>query len=111
MDTVDALLERARRKAGLENFGQESFREGLERLIHSITTEGRLTKTGETVFEKSVLDLLRQRLEIEDWFARHPEIDAQEIAELILYLSSDRAGWMTGETIAIDGGRHLTCAR
>jgi NAD(P)-dependent dehydrogenase (short-subunit alcohol dehydrogenase family) len=35
----------------------------------------------------------------------------QEIASLILFLASDRAGWMTGETIPIDGGRHLTCAR
>jgi len=35
----------------------------------------------------------------------------EEIASLILYLASDRAGWMTGETIPIDGGRHLTCAR
>jgi NAD(P)-dependent dehydrogenase (short-subunit alcohol dehydrogenase family) len=35
----------------------------------------------------------------------------QEIAELILFLASERAGWMTGETIPIDGGRHLTCAR
>ena len=34
-----------------------------------------------------------------------------EIASLILYLASDRAAWMTGETIPIDGGRHLTCAR
>jgi NAD(P)-dependent dehydrogenase (short-subunit alcohol dehydrogenase family) len=36
---------------------------------------------------------------------------AGEIAALILFLASDRAGWMTGETIPIDGGRHLTCAR
>jgi len=36
---------------------------------------------------------------------------ADEIAELIVFLASDRAGWITGETIAIDGGRHLTCAR
>ena len=35
----------------------------------------------------------------------------QEVASLILFLASDRAGWMTGETIPIDGGRHLTCAR
>jgi len=37
--------------------------------------------------------------------------DANEVADLILFLASDRAGWMTGETIPIDGGRHLTCAR
>ncbi|MCI0698504.1 SDR family oxidoreductase [candidate division KSB1 bacterium] len=35
----------------------------------------------------------------------------EEIAELIFFLASDQAGWITGETISIDGGRHLTCAR
>jgi NAD(P)-dependent dehydrogenase (short-subunit alcohol dehydrogenase family) len=35
----------------------------------------------------------------------------EDIAELILFLASDRSSWMTGETIALDGGRHLTCAR
>jgi NAD(P)-dependent dehydrogenase (short-subunit alcohol dehydrogenase family) len=37
--------------------------------------------------------------------------DATEIADLIFFLASDAAGWITGETISIDGGRHLTCAR
>lgn len=37
--------------------------------------------------------------------------EAEEIASLILYLASDQASWMTGETIPIDGGRHLTCLR
>jgi NAD(P)-dependent dehydrogenase (short-subunit alcohol dehydrogenase family) len=35
----------------------------------------------------------------------------EEIAELIAFLLSPGSGWITGETIAIDGGRHLTCAR
>ena len=34
-----------------------------------------------------------------------------EIADLIAFLASDHAAWITGETISIDGGRHLTCAR
>jgi NAD(P)-dependent dehydrogenase (short-subunit alcohol dehydrogenase family) len=34
-----------------------------------------------------------------------------DVAEMIVFLASDRAAWMTGETIPIDGGRHLTCAR
>jgi NAD(P)-dependent dehydrogenase (short-subunit alcohol dehydrogenase family) len=34
-----------------------------------------------------------------------------EVAALILFLASEKAGWMTGETIPIDGGRHLTCLR
>jgi NAD(P)-dependent dehydrogenase (short-subunit alcohol dehydrogenase family) len=35
----------------------------------------------------------------------------EEIADLIAFLLSDKSGWITGETIAIDGGRHLTCLR
>lgn len=34
-----------------------------------------------------------------------------EVAELICYLASDKAGWITGATYAIDGGRAETCAR
>ena len=35
----------------------------------------------------------------------------EEIADLVAFLLSPAAGWITGETIAIDGGRHLTCLR
>lgn len=35
----------------------------------------------------------------------------EEVTELILFLASDRASWITGATYSIDGGRALTCAR
>jgi NAD(P)-dependent dehydrogenase (short-subunit alcohol dehydrogenase family) len=35
----------------------------------------------------------------------------QEVAELVLFLASKRASWITGVTYSIDGGRSLTCAR
>jgi NAD(P)-dependent dehydrogenase (short-subunit alcohol dehydrogenase family) len=36
---------------------------------------------------------------------------AEEVAELISFLASDRASWITGATYSIDGGRAQTCAR
>ena len=37
--------------------------------------------------------------------------DADEVARLIVFLGTAEAGWVTGVTMPIDGGRHLTCAR
>lgn len=35
----------------------------------------------------------------------------EEVAELIYYLASEKASWITGATYEIDGGRAQTCAR
>jgi NAD(P)-dependent dehydrogenase (short-subunit alcohol dehydrogenase family) len=35
----------------------------------------------------------------------------EDLAALITFLASDEASWITGATVNIDGGRHLTCAR
>ena len=37
--------------------------------------------------------------------------DPKEIAELVFFLASEKAAWITGATHQIDGGRALTCAR
>ena len=37
--------------------------------------------------------------------------EPEEVAELIYFLASEKAGWITGATYAIDGGRAETCAR
>ena len=37
--------------------------------------------------------------------------EPREIAELVFYLASENATWITGATYQIDGGRALTCAR
>jgi NAD(P)-dependent dehydrogenase (short-subunit alcohol dehydrogenase family) len=35
----------------------------------------------------------------------------EEVADLIYFLASPKAGWITGVSCPIDGGRHQTCAR
>ena len=37
--------------------------------------------------------------------------EPEEIADLILFLASSKAAWITGGTYSIDGGRAQTCAR
>lgn len=37
--------------------------------------------------------------------------DPEEVAELIYFLASEKASWITGATYEIDGGRAQTCAR
>jgi len=35
----------------------------------------------------------------------------EDVANLIVFLASDKAAWITGVTCSVDGGRHQTCAR
>ncbi len=37
--------------------------------------------------------------------------EPDDIAPAIVFLASDQAAWVTGVTLSLDGGRHLTCAR
>lgn len=37
--------------------------------------------------------------------------EPEDVAEMIAFLAGDRSTWITGECIAVDGGRAQTCAR
>jgi len=37
--------------------------------------------------------------------------EPEEVAELIAFLGTSASGWITGVSVPIDGGRHVTCAR
>jgi hypothetical protein len=90
--TVSQLLQRAQAETSLQDFGEDSFREGLEILVASVEKEGRLTERGKAGFAAMVVDFLSCRLQIEDWYHRHPEIDEQEIVAPLIGLGLPRTG-------------------
>ena len=92
MNRVDGLIDRAKSASGLDLFGAEGWQEGLLRLVHAAEHEAHHTEMGASVFDGMVVDLLRQRLEIEDWFVRHPEIEFEEIVAPLIGLGLPRTG-------------------
>jgi hypothetical protein len=92
MDRAAELIRRARSTTGLVDFGEDSFREGLERLILAVDREARLTESGAAAFDAQIIHCLSQRLEVEDWYRRHPEIDAEQIVAPLIGLGLPRTG-------------------
>jgi hypothetical protein len=92
MNSVDELLAAARRETGLENFGVDSFREGLEVLIRALGTEADLNPLGELIVRNLIMTGLKNRLHIEDWYRRHPEIEDEVIERPLIALGLPRTG-------------------
>ncbi len=89
---VGALVAAARERAEFDDFGDDTWREGLEVLVRALSTEGDLNETGEQVFADQITGHLANRLEIEKWYAAHPEIDDQEIVAPLFGLGLPRTG-------------------
>lgn len=89
---VDTLLAAARADTGLEDFGDPSFRDGLEMLTQALTREAALNDVGGMAFVGQLSGYLRVRLEIEDWYRRHPEIDRESIVAPVLVTGLPRSG-------------------
>ena len=92
MGRVSELLARATAATSLEDFGEDSYREGLERLVASATAEARLSERGAAAFDAMLVDMLSWRLQIEHWYHLHPEIDDQEIVAPLVGLGLPRTG-------------------
>lgn len=89
---IDELIQRAQAETGLANFGGDSWREGLEVLVRSALTDGRFTEFGEQLFYGGLARTLANRLQIEDWFARHPEINDEHVHVELLGVGFPRTG-------------------
>ena len=92
MSRADKLIERAKAATSLNDFGGDDFREGLEVLVASVDDEAQLNEVGRAGMEGQIVYLLAQRLEIEHWYALHPEIDEQEIVAPLVGIGLPRTG-------------------
>lgn len=88
----DELLDAAIRQTGLADFGDDSFREGLEILLRALQVEAKLNSRGEAYIYDRIRLLLCQRLQVEDWFARHPEIADEPVTAPLFGLGLPRTG-------------------
>lgn len=92
MGPHDDLMAKAIAQSGLDDFGDDSFREGLEILVRSLRDEARLNATGEAFVYPRIVGHLGQRLQVEDWYRRHPEIDDVPIVAPLIGLGLPRTG-------------------
>lgn len=101
--TADALLAEASAATGLTDFGDPSFRTGLDRLLASVAQDSIFSESGAAAFRGALVQRLVTRLEVEDWYRRHPEIDAEGIADPVFIVGLPRTGSTAlGHMMALD---------
>ncbi|KUH85107.1 MULTISPECIES: sulfotransferase [unclassified Mycobacterium] len=92
MASAADLMARAVDRTGLDDFGDDSFREGLEILTRALRDEARLNVRGEGFVYPRIELHLSQRLQVEDWYRRHPEIDDEPLVAPLFGLGLPRTG-------------------
>ncbi len=75
------LIETAKRRSHLNNFGEGDFFEALSRLLESCQDEARLNLIGKIALKTDVLETLSARLKMERDRQLYPNISRQEIRE------------------------------
>ena len=74
-----SLVSQARVATGLEDSGEDTWQEGLDRLLDALLAEARLTEMGEQIAAAMLVNDLTSRLWVTDWHARYPEIGAAPV--------------------------------
>lgn len=88
----DVLLEAAQKKTGLDDFGPDTFRPGLDALLDSLNGEARLNTIGRIAARQAVQGRLEDRLQVVDWRKQHADVAQQRIVRPIFVLGLPRTG-------------------
>ena len=87
----DAILDKARRKTGLEDLGNDNYIEVLDRLIDNARKVG-ITPLGKWFINFMIGKIAMNRLHIEDYIAKHPEVEDIPIESPIFIVGFPRTG-------------------
>jgi len=88
----EKLIAKARKKTGIHDFGDDSFREPLH-ILCELTRKGKtLTAAGRILFKIVLQEILENKLMINDQVTRHPEIHEIEIRKPIFIGGLPRTG-------------------
>src|SRR5580765_4888030 len=86
------LIETAKRRSHLNDFGDGDFFDALSRLLESCQDEARLNLIGKIALKTDVLETLCARLKMERDRQLYPNISRQEIREPIFIVGLPRSG-------------------
>ena len=86
------MLAQASTETGLEDFGDEEFREALTRLVESTNNDVVLSPLGALAFKGEVHRILVNRLRFAEDLRRHPEILNENVSDPIVILGLPRTG-------------------
>ena len=95
----EELIATAMANTGLSNFGDDDWREPFEIYVRSLDAEAELHLMGRIMTRTDLLMLLEARLQIEDLYARHPEIDDEVIEAPLWIFGQGRSGTSLLQTL------------
>jgi hypothetical protein len=96
--STDQLLATACAQTGYEDFGDDGWQPGLQRLVDGLVHEAQLSAIGVEIAYADIIRALSNRLGVIDWRKKHPEVAAEQIIRPIVIVGQPR----TGTTILSD---------
>ena len=92
MATPNELITRACERAGLDDFGDDSWREGLHLLVDSVESMPGVNPGGRDFVYGQFIDALWNRLRIVDYLRQHPGVSAERVKRPLVILGLPRTG-------------------
>lgn len=89
---AENLIATAKKRTGLSNFGKDDWIEPFEILTRSLDQESELHIFGRIMTRNELINLLEARLNVEETYRLHPEIDDEVIDSPVIITGLGRSG-------------------